>query len=101
MLITDWKIDSFKTARRLVRWYGLRWGIECWHQILKDGCKVEKRQMKSAQALKRSLALDRVVSWRSLLLCRLGKTHPHLPASLLYSPEEMPILEVLKKNAVA
>jgi hypothetical protein len=98
VLLTNWKIDSLKTARRLVRWYGLRWGIECWHQVLKDVCRVESRQMKSAQALARSLALDMIVAWRVLLLCRLGKAHPHLPASLLYAPEELAILEVLKKR---
>lgn len=98
VLLTDWKIDSLKTARRLIRWYGLRWGIECWHQVLKDVCKVETRQMKSAQALGRALALDILVAWRVLLLCRLGKAHPHLLASLLYSPEELAILEVFKKK---
>jgi hypothetical protein len=98
MLLTDWKIDGLKTARRLIRWYGLRWGIECWHQVLKDVCRVETRQMKSAQALTRALALDLIVAWRVLLLCRLGKEHPHVPASLLYSPEELAILEVLKKK---
>jgi len=101
VLLTDWKIDSLRTARRLIRWYGLRWGIECWHQVLKDVCRVESRQMKSAQALGRTLVLDMIVAWRVLLLCRLGKAHPHLPASVLYSPEELAILEVLKKNAGA
>jgi hypothetical protein len=97
-LLTNWKIDSLKTARRLVRWYGVRWGIECWHQVLKDACKVETRQMKSAEALSRALALDMMVAWRVLLLCRLGKEHPNLPASVLYSPEELAILEVFKKK---
>jgi len=101
VLVSNWKIDSLKTARRLVRWYGLRWGIECWHQVLKDVCRVETRQIKSAQALGRALALDMIVAGRVLLLCRLGKAHPHLPASILYSPEELAILEVLKKNASA
>ena len=86
-------------ARRLVRWYGLRWGIECWHQVLKDTCGVETRQMKSAEALSRALVLDMIVAWRVLLLCRLGKAHPNLPASVLYRPEELAVLEVLKKNA--
>jgi hypothetical protein len=99
MLLSDWKIDSLKTARRLVRWYGLRWGIECWHQVLKDVCQVETRQMKSAQALSRALVLDMMVAWRVLLLCRLGKDHPHLPASVLYGSEELAILEGLKKNS--
>ena len=101
VLLSDWEIDSPKTARRLIRWYGLRWGIECWHQVLKDVCQVETRQMKSAEALSRVLALDMIVAWRVLLLCRLGKAHPYLPASVLYSPEELAILEVLKKNAMA
>ena len=88
-----------EAARRLIRWYGRRWGIQCWHQVLKDVCKVETRQMKSAEALSRVLTLDMIVAWRVLLLCRLGKTHPHLPASLLYSPEELAVLEVLLKKA--
>lgn len=98
LLLTDWKIDSAKMARRMVRWYGLRWGIECWHQVLKDTCGVETRQMKSAEALSRALVLDMIVAWRVLLLCRLGKAHPNLPASVLYRPEELAVLEVLKKN---
>lgn len=99
VLLSDRKIKSVKDARRWVRWYGLRWGIECWHQVLKDGCGVESRQMKSLQALSRSLVLDMIVAWRVLLLCRLGKSHPDLPASLLYGPEELAILEVLKKTS--
>jgi hypothetical protein len=101
LLLTNWKIDSAKTARRLVRWYGLRWGIECWHQVLKDVCKVERRQMKSAEALGRALSLDMVAAWRVLLSCRLGRDHPNLPASVLYSPEELAILEIYKKKSPA
>ena len=55
--------------------------------------------MKSAQALSRALSLDIMVAWRVLLSCRLGKEHPNLPASVLYSPEELAILEVYKKKA--
>ena len=101
VLLSDWKIDSAKTARRMVQWYGLRWGIECWHQVLKDVCRVETRQLKTAQALSRAVVLDMIVAWRVLLLCRLGKAHPHLPASVLYSPEELAILEVFKNEALS
>jgi hypothetical protein len=97
-LLSDWKIDSLKMARRLVQWYALRWGIECWHQVLKDVCRVETRQLKSAETLCRALVLDMMVAWRVLLLCRLGKGHPNLPASLLYSPAELAVLAVFKKK---
>ena len=54
--------------------------------------------MKSAQALERTLALDMIVASRVLLLSRLGKEHPDLPAQLFYSPEELEVLEVKKKE---
>jgi hypothetical protein len=98
VLLTDWKIDSFKMALRIICWYALRWGIECWHQVLKDGCGVEKRQFKTAEALKRSLVLDMIIAWRTLMLCRLGKNHPTLPAFCFYSPEELAILETVAKK---
>ena len=98
VLITDWKVQSLKMARRLVRWYGLRWGIECWHQVLKDVCGVETRQMKTAQALERALVLDMIVAWRAQMLSRLGKQSPNLPAELYYSQAELEVLEVYKKK---
>ena len=101
VLISDWKVGSLKMARRLVRWYGLRWGIECWHQVLKDLCGVETRQMKSARALERALVLDMIVAWRAQMICRLGKESPNLPATLYYSQQELAVLEVYKKKARA
>lgn len=98
LLLSTWPVKSLKMARRLVRWYGLRWGIECWHRVLKVVCGVERRQMKSALALERALALDMIVASRLLLLKRLGKEHPDLPADLFYSPQELAVLEVKKKE---
>ncbi len=98
ILISDWKVQSLKMARRWVCWYGLRWGIECWHQVLKDVCGVETRQMKTAQALERALVLDMIVAWRAQMLCRLGKESPNLPAELHYSQQELEVLEVYKKK---
>jgi hypothetical protein len=98
LLLSSWPLQTLKMARRLVRWYALRWGIECWHKVLKVVCGVERRQMKSAQALERVLALDMIVASRVLLLNRLGKEHPDLPADLFYSPDELAVLEVKKKE---
>jgi len=98
VLLSTWPIKTLKMARRAVRWYALRWGIECWHRVLKEVCGVERRQMKSAQALERALALDMIIASRALLLNRLGKEHPTLPADLFYSPDELEVLEVKKKE---
>lgn len=92
LLLTTWPIRSLKMARRLVRWYALRWGIECWHRVLKVVGGVERRQLKSAQALERALAFDMIVASRVLLLTRLGKEHPDLPADAFYSADELEVL---------
>ena len=99
-LLTTWPITSPKLARRIVKWYGLRWGIECWHKVLKGVCRVESRQLKSIQALERALAFDMIVASRAMLLTRLAKDHPDLPAELYYSPDELEVLEVKKKPRV-
>jgi hypothetical protein len=98
LLLTTWPVKTLKMACRLVRWYALRWGIECWHKVLKVVCGVERRQMKSAQALERALALDMIVASRVLLLTRLGKEHPDLPAELFYTADELAVLGVKKKR---
>jgi len=98
LLLTTWPVESLRMARRIVQWYAIRWGIECWHRVLKSGCGVERRQMKTALALERALALDMIVASRVLLLNRLGKEHPDLPAELFYSPEELEILSLKKKH---
>ncbi len=98
LLLTTWPVKTLKMARRLVRWYALRWGIECWHKVLKVVCGVERRQMKSAQALERALALDMIIASRVLLLTRLGKEHPDLPAEGFYTSDELAVLGVKKKR---
>lgn len=96
LLLTTWPVATLKMARRMVRWYALRWGIECWHRVLKVVCKVERRQMKSAQALERALALDMIIAFRVWWLTRLGKEHANLGAGLFYSPEELEVLAAKK-----
>lgn len=98
LLLSTWPIKTLKMARRLVRWYSLRWSIECWHKVLKVVCGVEKRQMKTARVLERALALDMIIASRALLLNRLGKEHPDLPAELFYTSEELEVIEVKKKR---
>src|SRR6202040_1757451 len=87
-------------ARRLVRWYGLMWGIECWHKVLKEVCQVERRQLKTAQGLQRALTLDMIVASRALLMSRLGKEHPDFPAELIYSPGELEVLQEIRQEEI-
>jgi len=98
MLLTDLPVTTAEQAWQKVQWYGRRWGIEEWHRALKNGCGVEQREFKTAEHLKRVLAFDLIVAWRVLACVKLGRALPQLPASVLYSPEELAVLLAAEKK---
>jgi hypothetical protein len=92
MLLTDLPISTVAEAWEKVEWYCRRWGIEEWHRVLKSICKVEQREFKTAAHLQRVLAFDLIMAWRILALVKLGRALPNVPASLLYTQEELEVL---------
>ena len=100
MLLTDLPIQTAEEAWEKVQWYCRRWGIEEWHRALKNGCGVEQREFKTAEHLQRVLAFDLIVAWRILACVKLGRALPQLPATVLYTPEELEVLlAALKKTS--
>jgi hypothetical protein len=51
MLVTSEKLETVADILRIAEYYTLRWLIEQYHQCLKSGCKVERRQLESADRL--------------------------------------------------
>jgi len=99
MLLTDLPLADAQAAWEKVQWYCQRWGIEEWHRVLKSGCGVEQREFKTAEHLQRVLAFDLIVAWRVLASVKLGRQLPQLPATVLYTPEELLALgAALKKT---
>lgn len=98
MLLTDLAISTWEQAVEKVQWYSLRWRIEEWHRILKTGCRVEKREFGTALHLQRALAFDLIVAWRTLMLIKLNRETPNLPATTVFSEEELAILRCYKKK---
>ena len=98
MLLSDLPIADAAAAWERVQWYCRRWVIEEWHRVLKSGCGVEQREFKTAEHLQRVLAFDLIVAWRVLACVKLGRALPHLPASVLYTPEELEVLLAASKK---
>jgi hypothetical protein len=100
MLLTDLPICGAEAAWEKVQWYCRRWGIEEWHRALKNGCGAEQREFKTAEHLQRVLAFDLIVGWRVLACVKLGRALPQLPATVLYTPEELKVLmAAIKKKS--
>lgn len=80
-LLTTLPVTSAAEAIERVGWYAQRWQIEVIHKVLKSGCKVEQRQLETAQRLERALSIDLVVAWRILALCKAARELPDDPIS--------------------
>ena len=80
-LLTTLPITSLAEACEKVGWYAQRWQIEVIHKVLKSGCQIEQRQLETAARLERALAVDQVVAWRLLALCKAGREQPDVAVS--------------------
>lgn len=97
-LLTTVKIQSEEDAVMCLRWYCLRWRIEDWHRVLKSGCRAEDAAHKTAERLKRSIAINLVIAWRIILMTLLGREPPDLPAEVLFSELEIEVLQAYAKK---
>ena len=97
-LLTTVAIESVEDAKMCLQWYCKRWRIEDWHRVLKSGCRVEDAGHKTAERLKRAIAINLVIAWRIMLMTLLGREIPELPAEVLFSDVEIEVLKAYSKK---
>ncbi|MCK5134112.1 MAG: IS4 family transposase, partial [Candidatus Sabulitectum sp.] len=96
MLLTTIKVTIFEQATQKLAWYAGRWGIEVYHRTLKSGCKIEERQLGSAERIEACLAIDMVVAWRIYYLTKLGREVPDVPCTVFFEDAEWKALMAYK-----
>jgi hypothetical protein len=87
-LLTSVPVVSAEDALERLDWYAARWGIEQWHKILKDGCRIEMRQLQSAERLKRLITLYAVIAWRIFYATLLARLVPDMACTAFLQQEE-------------
>jgi len=97
-LLTTLDMKSVDDALNCVKWYCLRWRIEDWHRVLKSGCKIEDMAYKTADRLRRGIAINLVIAWRIMLMTLLGREAPALPAEVLFTDLEIEVLNAYAKK---
>jgi hypothetical protein len=90
MLLTSEAVENIKDANERVDWYTYRWLIEEWHKAVKTGCRLERSQLKDADALERLAALTAVVSVRLIQLRELAQAQLGERPTDPTSPSEQP-----------
>ena len=96
MLLTTCEVKTFEQAVEKLEWYCIRWGIEIYHRVLKSGCKIEQRQLGSADRIEACLAIDMVVAWRIYHLTKLGRETPDMPCTVFFEDAEWKALVAYK-----
>jgi hypothetical protein len=90
----DWKLLSSvpvltaEDALERLEWYAARWSIEQWHKILKDGCRIEMRQLQSAERLKRLITVYAVIAWRIFYATLLSRLVPDMACTAILQQAE-------------
>lgn len=97
-LLTTVDIKSVDDALNCVKWYCLRWRIEDWHRVLKFGCEVENIAHKTAERLRRAIAINMVIAWRIMIMTLMGRQTPELPPEVVFSDLEIEVLKAYAKK---
>ena len=73
MLLTNIPISSIEDAIKMGKWYRLRWQIECYHRILKSGCKIEECRLETYDRLKKFVRIKSVIAFRLFWLTLVNR----------------------------
>lgn len=88
ILVTTLPIDTPELVRQVVEYYCVRWDIEVFFRTLKSGCRIERRRFEDLERLLPCLAICLIVTWRTLLVCRLGRECPDVDCEMIFEPSE-------------
>ena len=88
LLLTSLAVDTFAPAVTAIEYYTCRWEIEVFFRVLKSGCTVEDLQLETVERFTNCLALYLIVAWRMLLVMRLGRECPEMPAEAVFTEAE-------------
>jgi hypothetical protein len=81
MLLTSEPVSSARQALTVIGYYRCRWIIEEYHKVQKQGCRLEKSQLRDVDALRRLAAIVGVSAVRLLWLRDLASQSIRTPAS--------------------
>jgi hypothetical protein len=97
VLLTNLPVRNLEESIEKIEWYGLRWGIETWHKVVKSGCKVENCLLETGTRLKRFLALFSIIAVRLMYITYVARARPEAPATEVFSTEEIEALHIRLK----
>ena len=96
MLYTSLPVEDLGEAMMVVGHYEKRWLIEEWHKVLKTGCRVEDRQLKTSERLEAMMGLMSVAAVRLFQMKGEARTSP-APAEEVVPSKYVRSLKAVRK----
>ena len=88
MLLTNMTVSAVEDAIKMGKWYRLRWQIECYHRILKSGCKIEGYRLETYEHLKKYIRLKSIIAFRLFWLTWINRVHPEASSEQILEEHE-------------
>lgn len=82
LLVTSLEVNSLEDALQVVGFYALRWRIELFHYVLKQGYQIEELQLKNPQALQNAIVLYSLMALQVMRLRYWAQEQPQAPMQL-------------------
>lgn len=101
VLLTSVETTTVEAAWERVDWYTCRWLVEDYHQCLKTGCSIEKRQLQDGERLMRLLGFLALVAVWLLQLRDMARRTPDCLASAALPREVVELVAVLARVPAA
>lgn len=90
----DWLLASTQPIRNRqdavcrLTWYLYRWRIEQFHYVLKSGCRIESRQLETAERMTSMIATFSIVAWHLLWLTYEARRVPEAVCTCVLTDEQ-------------
>jgi len=88
LLITTLPIETVEQVREIIQYYTVRFMIEVLFHVLKSGCRAEARRFEHIDRMLPCVAVYLIVAWRTLMVCRLGRSCPDMDCEAVFDPAE-------------
>ena len=88
ILLTSLPIATAEEVATVIQYYCVRWMMEILFRTLKSGCRVEERRFETMDRLFLCVAVYLIVSWRTLFVCRMGRSLPDVSCEIIFEPAE-------------
>ena len=100
IILTTLPVENFEEAGWILDIYTVRWVIERFHYVLKQGLRIESLQFDNFTRLANAVKLCSIVAWQLLRIAYLSKAKEQAPADQYFDPQEKMLLEKISASKI-